>query len=176
VKGSILKWELTGIAVITVLGSFLHFVFELSGEWPPVGIIGAVNESVWEHFKIGYWPALFYALFEYKYLKGRTNNFFIAKAIGIYAIPVTIAVLFYSYTAIFGTEILAVDILIFVIAIAVGQMVSYRLLISHPLSPWSAPLGIFLIAALGIGFAVFTFLPPHVPLFQDANTGGYGIP
>ena len=60
-KRSILRWELVGIIVISILGSVLHFVFEWSGNWAPVGVIAAVNESVWEHFKIAFWPALFYA-------------------------------------------------------------------------------------------------------------------
>jgi hypothetical protein len=175
-KRSILKWELIGIAIISMLGSFLHFAFELSGDWPPVGVIAAVNESVWEHFKIGFWPALFYGLFEYGYLKKRTNNFFIAKATGIYAIPITIAILFYSYTAIFRQEILLVDILIFVIAIAVGQLISYRLLTSNRLPSWCSILGAIFIILLGISFAVFTFIPPHLPVFFDANTMSYGIP
>jgi hypothetical protein len=29
-----LKWELIGIIFIAVLGSFLHFVFDLSRQWP----------------------------------------------------------------------------------------------------------------------------------------------
>ena len=58
-----LKWELLGIVFIIVLGGALHFVFDLSGEWPPLALIAAVNESVWEHLKLGFWPALIYFLF-----------------------------------------------------------------------------------------------------------------
>jgi hypothetical protein len=28
---------------------------------------------------------------------------------------------------------------------------------------------------LALAFAVFTFYPPQIPLFQDPNTGEYGI-
>ena len=45
-KRSILKWELVGIAVISVLGSVLHFDFEWSGNWELVGVFVVVNESV----------------------------------------------------------------------------------------------------------------------------------
>ncbi len=69
-KRSVLRRELIGIGVITVVGAVLHFAFEWSGQLEPVGVIAAVNESIWEHFKIGFWPALFHALFEYGYLKG----------------------------------------------------------------------------------------------------------
>lgn len=174
-KKRVLKWELIGIAVITVIGSVLHFAFELSGEWEPVGVIAAVNESVWEHFKIGFWPALFYAAFEYKFLKNITNNFIIGKVTGIYAIPIAIAVLFYAYSSITGQEILIVDILIFIIAIAVGQIASYKILTAQQFSRRLNITGLALVILLAITFIVFTFYPPHLPVFRDALTGTYGI-
>jgi len=89
-KRSVLRWELVGIGVIFIVGAIFHFLFEWAGGWSPVGVIAAVNESVWEHFKIAFWPALIYAIIEYPFLKRSVNNFFIAKAIGIYIMPVVI--------------------------------------------------------------------------------------
>ena len=174
-KSSILKWELVGIVVISVLGSMLHFAFEWSGNWGPVGVIAAVNESVWEHFKIAFWPALFYAIFEYPFLKRFTNNFMVAKATGIYVMPVAIAIIFYSYTSASGQEILIVDILIFVLAVALGQLTSYKILTMRRLPAWSGKVGIAMVILLAVAFGVFTFYPPHLPIFQDALSGGYGI-
>jgi len=172
---SVLKWELIGIAIISILGAILHFVFDWSGQWEPLGVLAAVNESVWEHFKIGFWPALLYAVFEYPLLKKYANNFLIAKAACVYVIPVTIAIVFYSYTSLFGQEILLVDILIFVIAIALGQLTSYKILTSRQLQWGLKGLGVFLIIILAVAFGVFTFYPPHLPIFLD-STGVYGIP
>jgi len=172
---SVLKWELIGIATISILGAILHFVFDWSSQWEPLGVIAAVNESVWEHFKIGFWPALLYAIVEYPFLKKYTNNFLIAKAACVYVIPVTIAIVFYSYTSVFGQEILLVDISIFVLAIALGQLASYRILTLSQLQRWFNGLGVFLIIILAVAFGVFTFYPPHLPIFLDA-TGVYGIP
>jgi hypothetical protein len=53
---------------------------------------------VWEHLKLGFWPALFYALIEYKYLRKPTNNFLFAKVTCLYLIPISITALFYLYT------------------------------------------------------------------------------
>ena len=174
-KRSILRWELIGIAVISILGSVLHFAFEWSGNWPPMGVIAAVNESVWEHLKIAFWPALFYALFEYPFLRGLTKNFVIAKATGIYVMPVAIVVLFYSYTAIIGGGILIVDILIFVVAVALGQLTSYKLLTLGRLPPCLDKVGLALVIVLAVAFGLLTFYPPHLPIFKDAVTGVYGI-
>lgn len=76
---------------------------------------------------------MIYAVIEYPFLKGKTGNFLIAKAAGIYLMPITIAVLFYSYTAAIGHNILAIDIATFVAAIAIGQFVSYRVFVTKQL-------------------------------------------
>jgi hypothetical protein len=173
---SIRKWELIGIAVISIVGSFLHFLFELAGKWAPVGAIAAVNESVWEHFKIGFWAAVFYMIFEYFYFRKSYRNFFFAKAIGIYSIPIVIAVVFYSYTSIIGHEILPVDILTFIVAIAISQLISYNLQKIQKLPQWLNGLGLALIVILAAAFVIFTYYPPHLPVFHDSVTGKYGIP
>jgi hypothetical protein len=175
-KRSVLRWELLGIIFISLLGAVLHFAFEWSGGWRPLGVIAAVNESVWEHFKIGFWPALFYAFLGYGCLRRLTDNYVVAKAAGIYVIPTAIAAIFYSYTAILGQEILIVDILIFVVAIALGQLTSYKILTLNRLPEWLSKVGLIMIILLGIVFGVFTFYPPHLSLFRDAVTGAFGIP
>ena len=174
-KKSILRWELGGIVFIVVVGSVLHFVFEWSGGAIPVAPFAAVNESVWEHLKLGFWPALVYAALEYSRFGKSANNFFLAKTLGIYLIPITIVVLYYAYTAILGHGPLIVDIAIFVVAVIVGQLVSYRLLIASPLPGRLNRFAPIALAILGILFVLFTFYPPHLPLFRDSVTGAYGI-
>lgn len=174
-KRSILTWELGGIAFIVVLGSVLHFAFEWSGPWIPLGAIAAVNESVWEHLKLGFWPALVYAALEYTRFGKSVYNFLSAKTLGICLIPITIVVLYYAYTAILGRGLLIVDILIFVAAVIVGQLVSYRLLTASPLPEKLNRLAPIALVILGILLVLFTFCPPQLPLFRDSVTGGYGI-
>ncbi|MDH5450183.1 MAG: DUF6512 family protein, partial [Candidatus Bathyarchaeota archaeon] len=99
-RKSTFGYELAGIVFIVIIGSMLHFTFELSGHQSVVGVFSAVNESVWEHLKLGFWPAFVWALFEYSAIKKSTNNFFFAKTVGIYLIPIVIPILFYSYTAV----------------------------------------------------------------------------
>ena len=99
----------------------------------------------------------------------------IAKAIGIYAIPIVIAIIFYSYTTIVGHSILVVDISSFIVAIAIGQLISYKILTSSQLPLWANNLGAILLGLPAIAFIVFTDLPPHLPIFRDEPTGMYGI-
>jgi hypothetical protein len=159
---------------IVLLGSTLYFVFGWSGEWRPLALIAAVNESVCEHLKLGFWPALFYFIIEYRYIRKSTNNFLIAKAIGIYLIPVTITALFYLYTA-FVEDMLVVDLITFVLAVVIGQLVSYRILTARPLPAGKSRLGLILPVLLILAFGTLTYYPPHLPIFGDPSSGGYGI-
>lgn len=175
-KRSVLKWELAGTGVIFLLGAALHFVFDLAGGWPPVGVFAAVNESVFEHLKLTFWPTLLYAVFSYSFLRYSTGNFIIGKAAALYVMPLVIIVLFYGYTTLTGIENVIIDIIIFLIAVAAGQLVSYKILKSGPMPAWLSWLSLILIIALAVIYAVFTFYPPHVPFFEDSTTGEYGIP
>ncbi len=151
-------------------------MFEWSGQWEPVGAIGAVNESVWEHLKLAFWPALLYAVLEHPYLKRSTDNFMIAKSIGIYLMPVAIVAIFYSYTAIIGHKVLWIDILTFCVAVATGQLISYRIMVARQVPQWLDKLGLALVFLLAIAFGVLAFHAPHLPIFEDATAGAYGIP
>jgi len=174
-KRRILFFELAGIGFIIIFGSILHFTFEWSDSQALVGVFSAVNESVWEHLKLGFWPAIVFALIEFKYLKKATNNFLAAKTVGIYLIPVVIMVIFYSYTAILGESVLVIDILSFAVAVIVGQLVSYRLLTWKTLPYNLDRISLAALILLGLAFVLFTFYPPQLPMFQDPITGEYGI-
>ena len=170
------KRELIGIAVIASLGSLLHFAFEWSGELAPVGVFAAVNESVFEHLKLTYWPALFYAAVEYNPLKKSVNNFIIAKTAGLYVMPAVIVAIFYAYTTVTGSDNLIADISTFVGAVALGQLASYKILTREQFSRNVHRAALAGLISLGVIYAVFTFYTPHLPIFMNSVTGGYGIP
>ena len=168
-------WETAGVIVISLLGSFLHFVFDLSGEWPPAALIAAVNESVWEHLKLAFWPALLFSLVEWPFFRRSLKNFWTAKAIGILAMPLVIVSIFYGYTALVGHNILWLDISLFVLAVMIGQMLSCRILLRQSLASGIKIPAMILLALMIAAFSLLTFLPPHGPLFRDPRTGQYGI-
>lgn len=173
-KKSIFWYELVGMVVIILLGSMLHFTFEWSSNNPIVGMFSAVNESVWEHLKIAFWPSLLYLIFEYRYLNKRVNNFFFAKIIGVCSIILIIPVIFYSYT-VFFEENLVIDIGSFIFAIIVGQIISYKLFMFKKVSNSLELISLIALFILALAFVVFTFYPPQIQLFQDPVTGGYGL-
>jgi len=140
-----------------------------------MAIIAAVNESTWEHLKLAFWPALIWFLIEIFYIRKTSNNFYFAKAIGILLMPISITVLFYAYTA-FMEDMLAIDLTIFVVAVIIGQGVSYKILKAKPLPRWTNVIGMALLVLMTAVFSTLTYYAPELEIFRDPVNSGYGIP
>jgi hypothetical protein len=169
-----LFWHIGGIFFGILFGSFLHFSYELSGGLRAVALISAVNESTWEHLKIGFWSAFIFGIFEYLNYGRGVRNFFIAKASTLLIIPVAIILFFYGYTILIEHN-LFLDISIFILAIILGYTASYKTLISNKDLSRCEKYAKMAIAILVLVFALFSYLPLHNFLFEDPISGGYGI-
>lgn len=156
-----------GIFVIFALSVLWHFLFELL---PGVvtAAISPVNESPWEHTKLFFFPALIWYAVLFAVAGKRYANFVFAHAIMLIAMPVT-ALLLHGFYRLFAPELVALDIIITFLAIALWSLMAYRL--SAAAIKLHGPLFIFaaLVIVLGIAIiqAVFTFCPPNHPLFHD---------
>lgn len=171
----VLEYEIVGMIFVIFLGSALHFTYEFSGESPIVGVFSAVNESVWEHMKLAFWPSLVWLVVEYVPLRKISNNFFSAKTLGTYLMVFIIPLIFYSYISITGESIFAIDITSFVVAIVLGQLLSYGILKFRKLPKITEVISVLALILLGSCFVAFTFYTPHLPIFQEPINGGYGI-
>ena len=109
-EAGVKKWSLAGVIVLIVLGSILHYVFSWTGEATMAGLLLPVNESVWEHLKMGYWALVLFSVFEYPQLKDKVNNYFLAKLAGIIALELTILIIFYTYSSLTEKNIVWIDI------------------------------------------------------------------
>lgn len=174
-RKKMLAWEMVGIPVILVLGSALHYLFEWTGSWAPIAAIAPVNESVWEHFKLSFWPGLLFAAVEWPSVGRRVNNYWVGKAVGLVLMPVTVGFGFYAYTALWKSSLIP-NIVLLALAIAFGQWVSYRVAIAGRCRRWIAicVLGALVLAAMA--FVAFGYVPPRIFLFRDPLTQTYGIP
>jgi len=175
---NIILYEIGGFLFILIAGSLLHFAFELSNFWIPIAFLTPVNESIWEHLKMVFWPGLIFFVFEYFHLKSQVKNFWVAKAICLFIMPLFIAVGWYGMVALIGENIFVIDIFLFVTAIIVGQNLSYKVISTNRFSVQNNVYSIIAIFMLGLAFIYFTYFPPRIFLFEHmdlANTGKYGI-
>ncbi len=170
------RWEIIGVFFIVGLGATLHYWFEWTDYWRPIALIAPVNESLWEHLKMAFWPGFFYALIEYPFLKQETNNFLVAKSAGLFTMPVMITILFYGYTSMTGIHLLWADVIIFILSIISGQWISLRILTkTEKMKPITKNFAIAGLVIMVLAFSLLSYFPPKNFLFADTETGEYGI-
>ena len=174
-KSSLLKWELTGIIVIFILGSLIHFGYELTDKINLFTAIFAVNESIWEHAKLTFWAPLIYGLIEYFFIGKYYPNFLTAKTISAIVTTIVMIVLFYTLSGAIGYHSFASDLIIYEISIIVGLTISYKVILMEPLPLATTYISIILIVFFIMIFYLFSFNPPKLPLFKCGATGKYGV-
>ena len=172
-KKQIRNYQIFSIIFTFILGSLLHFTYELSGENQVVAIFSSINESVWEHLKLLYFPMLLTTIIGYFYLGKDFPNFVCSKTLGIIASMAFTVIFFYTYTGILGKNIPAIDITSFFIATILGEFVSYVLIVNK--FKCNNTIAIIVLILIFICFAAFTYFTPNVGIFRDPVTGQYGI-
>lgn len=172
----LLQIEIAVIIFCLFFGTILHFLYQWTGENLFIGSFSAVNESVWEHLKILFYPMLIAAIVEYFFVKDITNNYIEAKTIGIFGSICITTVAFFTYSGIIGTNFLPIDILIFIFSIIIGEWISYKIMKKEEQSSvLTKTLSGIIVGFLLICFIVCTYCPPEVNFFRDYETGNYGI-
>ena len=169
----LLKYQTLSAIFAIILGTLLHFTFEWFGQNSFIGAFSSINESTWEHLKLAFCPMLITTIigsFKYKDIQ---PNFVCAKTIGIITAIGFITGFFYTYTGILGRNIAIIDITSFVIAIILGEYVSYRLIKSN--YKCNNSFSTIILLVLSFCFIFFTYFPPKIAFFQDPITGLYGI-
>ena len=174
--GRVARWQLGGFLFVCAAGTALHFLYQWSGESVAAAPFAAVNESVWEHMKLLFWPMLLWAGAERAVLGGYSRGFWPAKALGTLLGLALIPALYYTYTGALDVSVMWVDIAIFFVAAAAAFLAETRMLARD----WRCRGGarasaLVLLLLLSAAFVLCTFVPPRSPLFRDPVTGFYGL-
>ena len=168
------NWFIIVVLACLVLGTLLHFTYEWSGEDKIVAIYSAVNESTWEHLKLVFYPMTIMAIIGTFVIKKQKNNYWAGQAIGILTAMTFITVFFYTYTGIIGKNFAILDIASFIVAILLGEYVTYKIITSEKKYDLEK-ISIVLIIALFLSFLVYTYNPPKIRYFKHAINGSYGV-
>lgn len=172
---SLKRWRAAGIITLIISGFLLHYLFSWTNGSKLIGLLAPVNESIWEHLKLGYWSVVIFSLIEYSQIKRSANNYFLAKLIGILALEITILVVYYGYTFITGINIFWIDIGAYIIGAIICQHLTYTFLKQEQYPRFINKLSLSVVIGIGVLFAVTTYYPPHIALFKDNNNNTYGI-
>lgn len=172
-KNNILKFTILSGIFVMILGTLLHFIYEWSGGNNFVASFSAVNESTWEHLKLLFFPMLITTIIGYFYFGQNYSNFLCSRLLCILTALLFTIVFFYSYVGIIGTNFAFIDISIFFVAVVLGELVSYKIILSD--FKCNNAVAIFLLLILLICFITFTYFTPKIGLFKDPISGLYGI-
>ena len=156
-----------GILFTLTAGTLLHFCYEWSGKNPFIALFAPVNESVWEHLKLLFFPVFVYTLFEVIVLFKTSGGFLTARLTGVLLGMYFILSAFFTYTGILGRDFLVVDILIFTLSVLITFLASRCLEVRCPSLRLPLLASYALLLLIIICFFSFTFSPPDLPMFQS---------
>lgn len=155
--------------VALAAGAALHFVFELLPN-AVTALFSPVQESLWEHVKLVYWPLLCAGLYltrgEGKEAKGPWALAILISAVGMLSLG-------YLHHIVLGGESAVVDMAIYILMMALAFVLTRVL--DLPVIRARTEALMLLALALGGAVVLFTFLPPDGVLFMNlerANTWG----
>lgn len=170
-------WDLAGFLFTAALGTLLHFTYDWSGQATLAAAFSAVNESTWEHMKLLFFPMFLFSLVQICFLGRNYPNFPAVRAVAVVTGLLLIPTLYYTYTGVLGFDVTWADIAVFFLAALGAFALDFYLLETGRLSgKWQQLVGLLVLWGLAFSFVWCTFYPPHLGLWQDPVTGGWGIP
>lgn len=170
------KYTIAGIIFCIIAGTLLHFVYEWSGYNSAVGAFTPVNESIWEHLKLLFYPVLIYSVFEYFAYAKNISSFVPSRLTGMLLGLLFTVTAFYTYSGITGKSYGVINIIIFILSVLITFIYTSIAVKTKPKSaPICTTISVLVIALFIILFTAFTFNPPHINLFIDPVSGTYGI-
>lgn len=167
-------WQMAGFIFTSVLGTMLHFLFDWSDQNIIAAFFSAVNESIWEHMKLIYYPMLLFGWIESLFLGKEYLQFWCVKLKGMLLALGLIPAIFYIYSGILGKTADWFNIAIFFISAGAAFRLETRLFLNSVPCRVPKKISIILLLLIGMVFMVLTFSPPHIPLFQDPINQTYG--
>lgn len=173
-KKAIPYWQMGGFIFTALFGTLLHFLFDWTGGNVVAALFSAVNESIWEHLKLLFYPMLAVAIIQYFFWGKQATGFWCIKSMGIISGLGLIVAVYYTYTGIFGVNADWFNITLFFLAAATGYWQETKLFQKDFSCKCSPKVAIGFLCFLVLAFTLLTFVPIHIPLFQDPLTKTYG--
>lgn len=176
----IIKKEIKrSIPILFIVSIPIHFLYILTGEIHIIGSIVPVNESIFEHFKLVTFPLILWWSINYYILRKNIyidyKKWTLSTAVSMVITPVVITTFYYTYTGALGINSFIMDIFSLILALVIGQYLALHMYINARITNEKFYLGIVTILLIIIFTVVFTYNPPHLPIFKDSVTGAYGI-
>lgn len=160
--------SIIGFFAVSILGTVNHYLYEWSGNNSFIGTFTPVNESVWEHLKLLFFPYLIFCIIEFIVYGKHIKGFLFSRLTGILYGLIFMPVAFYAYTSIIGKSILSLDILIFIISVALSFYISFNRIKNNKDTRYNMNIpAIIIFIGIATLFIGFTFCPPQTEIFRS---------
>lgn len=160
-----LKKKTVAFFVIGILGTVFHFLYDITNGNFIAGLFFPVNESVFEHLKLLFYPTVIFSLFEYFTAEEKSKNYWPAVVQSyLWGIGV-ILVLFYTLSGITGSDLGFINILIYWFAVLVMIRKKETYLYENEYSNSTVVISLLFIVLSALAFAYFTVYPLNLGIF-----------
>lgn len=151
--------------VSCILGTLLHFTYNLSKKNKFVGLFSATNESTFEHTKIALFGRIITIPIEVHYL-GSNPNYYLSLLVELVTISILISLFYYGYKKFTKKDITWINISIFYITLFISNIIGSYILLGEPniFLNKHAPVGIIIIIILLIAYSIY---PLKNIIFKD---------
>ena len=174
-KNKQLIWNYVLVFTITViLGTISHFLFEWIHFYGFAPFV-PVNESIFEHLKLLFYPFMFVSVIELLIRKKRLEKLMPARIFSI-MLSIVLMLFLYSFLKWLGFVNLIVDIFRYVAYLFLAYYLSYIAEVKHFMDRKAFRIAALILAVIVVFiFSLTTFCTPKWEIFRDPSTGGYGI-
>ncbi|MDO5292560.1 MAG: DUF6512 family protein [bacterium] len=171
------RWIVLGIPVLFLAGCLFHFLYDITGRFAVIAAIAPVNESVWEHEKLMVVPIILWWVIYYVVSPrmGRRNirKWMAATVVALIGALLLMPMIYYFYTEALEFNSVIIDIIILLICLVWAQLLGLHIYQhGRGIPVW---ISILILCSIIFGMILATFYPPHIAIFRDSLSGGYGI-
>lgn len=172
----IINFTIIGIIFTSIFGTLLHFAYNFFNENFIIGLFAPINESIWEHMKLVFFPMILYSIIEYFLTKKSSPSLLYYRFIGILISTWLVPIIFYTYINLLGKDNFFMDLFTFFASIIIGFLISlylYKKSKTHSSNRFNnftkiiIILCYLLILIMIICFLIFTKYPPSIEFFSQ---------
>lgn len=163
-----LKKNVIAFIIIGTVGTLSHFVYEWTDKNYFVGFLFPINESVWEHLKLLFFPFSVYSFISYFFIKEKPNNYFQSVVFSVICGMFSIVAMYYIYTGVIGKNIDFLNIIIYFIGLIVTLIKKNKIITQNKYNTQNLfILSIFLWILISVMFVVYTYNPLSFGIFTQ---------
>lgn len=169
-------YHLIGFIVLCAVSVPMHFVYGWLGDNHFVGYFAPINESIWEHLKLAFWPTLLWWVIGYFVFRNskkiKALPWFYASFFSLITSPIIIVSYYYVFTA--GLDIVSptLNIVSLFVGFLVGQLLALHLYrYTGKPNKIGFALMFLIVLVYGAMLIFLTYNAPDLPLFIPPSAG-----